>query len=282
MNISEILSLILFIVLAIPHAILSKLRQKFSQKPAQTTVVALPYSPFCEKVFWAYDRCKVPYNMRPVFQGFFPTTLMEFSAASVPIVVESCGRVLTDSKDVLDTLATEGHSWLYPAEFPAVREVEAGFGDAFGKAVARITYHHLFSTEKGNALLRRVWKVQVSPIEKLLCNPLYPAVRFAMLGGLDIPQGLPGFIATVDDVFAGVSILLQDGRKYLGATPQMSAADVTFASLAYPLVLPDEKAAVFASWGDNLPEGFRHEVRERRESPAGQFVLRLYKEERYV
>jgi hypothetical protein len=36
------------------------------------------------------------------------------------------------------------------------------------------------------------------------------------------------------------------------------------------------------SWDDDLPEEFRSEVRRRRETPAGQYVLRLYKEERNV
>ena len=141
MHLSEFFSLLLFIALAVPHALLSKLRSKLPRKNPRRTVVALPYSPFCEKVFWAYDRCNVPYSTRAVFQGLFPTTLMEFSAASVPITVDACGHVFTDSKDVLNSLCAE-HSWLYPS--PAVREVEGGFGDAFGRAVARIVYYHMF------------------------------------------------------------------------------------------------------------------------------------------
>jgi glutathione S-transferase len=273
-------SLLLFIAVSIPHAILSKIRSKFPRKYQRTTVVALPYSPFCEKVFWAYQRCKVPYDMRVVFQGFFPTTLMEFSAATIPITVDANGRVITDSKDVLNALDAGGHSWLYPS--PAVREVESGFGDAFGRAVARIVYHHLFTSDKGGVLLRRVWKVEVSAVGRFLCDPLYPACRFAMYGGMGLPGGLPGFIATVDEVFDRVSSLLKDGRKYLCSTPAMTAADVTFAALAYPLVLPEEKAGVFVSWADDLPEEFRTEVTKRRETLAGQFVLRLYKEERHV
>ena len=274
------LSLLLFITLAIPDMIRAKLRSYFPLKYRNPrTVVALPYSPFCEKVFWAFDKCKTRYGVRAVFQGFFPTTLMEFSAGSVPIVVDG-GAVIKDSKDVLDALSKEGHSWLYPS--PAVREVEQGFGDAFGRAVARVVYHHLFTTDEGGELLRRVWKVDVSAVERLLCDPLYPACKLAMYGGMGLPDGLPGFVATVDEVFARVSSLLADGRKYICATPQMTAADLTFAALAYPLVLPEEKAGVFMSWSDTLPEGFRTEVRKRRESAAGQFVLRLYKEERHV
>ena len=278
MQFQEFLSLLLFLVLSIPAAILAKFRSRFPLKCSKRTVLALPYSPFCEKVFWAYDRCKVAYTMRTVFQGFFPTTLLEFSAKSVPVVVDPDGKVIKDSKDVLDSLYEEGHDWLYPS--PAVREMERGFGDDFGRAVARMVYHHLFSTEQGGILLKRVWKVNVSPLERMLAEPLYPSIRWAMLSGLDLPQGLPGFIRTVDQVFDEVSSLLQDGRKYICATADLTAADITFASLAYPLILPEEKASVFVSWDDDLPPDFRAEVQRLRKTLAGKFVLRLYKEER--
>jgi len=274
------LSLLLFIIVSIPVAIRSKLRSRFPVRyTSQRTVVALTYSPFCEKVFWSYDRCKVSYATRVVSQGFFPTTLLEYSAKSVPIIVDN-GRVLRDSSMVLDGLSEEGHAWLYPSQ--AVRDLEGEFDEEFGRAVGRVVYHHLFTSEKGNALLRRVWKVGVTPLERMLTDPLYPACRFAMMGGMGLPDGLPGFVAVVDKVFKRVSALLADGRRYLGSTQEMSAADLTFASLAYPLLLPDEKANVFLSWADDLPEAYREDVRRLRETPAGRFVLRLYREERRV
>ena len=280
MKFQEFFSLLLFLMLSIPAAILAKFRTIFPLKCSQRTVLALPYSPFCEKVFWAYDRCKVPYTMRTVFQGFFPTTLMEFKAKSVPVVIQPDGDVLKDSKDVINSLYNEGHSWLYSS--PTVLDIERSFGDDFGRAVARIVYHHLFSTEEGGILLRRVWKVGVSPLERMLTEPLYPAIRWAMLSGLNLPQGLPGFTRTVDRVFGRVSSLLQDGRKYICATDDLTAADITFASLAYPLILPEEKASVFVSWDDDLPKDFRSEVQRLRGTLAGKFVLRIYNEERHL
>jgi len=280
MDYKEFFSLLLFIVVSIPDLIRAKFRVYFPVKYSkQKTVIALPYSPFCEKVFWAYDRCKIPYGTRAVFQGFFPTTLMEFSAKSVPIVVDD-NVVYKDSKNVLTCLSEEGHKWLYPA--PSVHNVECEFGDAFGKSVARIVYYHLFFSKEGCVLLKRIWKVDVSPFEQAICDFLFPAVRWAMLSGMDLPDGLSGFRQKVDDIFIRVAGLLSDGRKYLCGTPEMTAADVTFASLAYPLILPEEKAAVFLSWDDDLPNTLRDEVRRLRDTPAGKFVLRLYKEERHV
>ena len=78
------------------------------------------------------------------------------------------------------------------------------------------------------------------------------------------------------------SSLLQDGRKYICATEDLTAADITFASLAYPLILPEEKASVFVSWDDDLPKEFRSEVQRLRETLAGKYVLRIYKEERHL
>jgi hypothetical protein len=52
------------------------------------------------------------YSTRVVSQGFFPTTLMEFSTSSVPIVVDG-DAVLRDSKDVLNGLSDDGLAWLY-------------------------------------------------------------------------------------------------------------------------------------------------------------------------
>ena len=42
------------------------------------------------------------------------------------------------------------------------------------------------------------------------------------------------------------------------------------------------KARVFVSWATTCRKGFRDEVRRRRETPAGRFVLCLYKEERHI
>jgi glutathione S-transferase len=163
-----------------------------------------------------------------------------------------------------------------------VRDLESEFNDEFGRAVARTVYHHLFTSEKGNALLCRVWKVGVTPLERVLTDPLFPACRFAMFNGMGLQEGIQGHIDVVNRVFGRVSDLLADGRRYIGATEEMTAADVTFASLAYPLVLPEEKADVFVSWDDELPDKYREDVRRLRETLAGQFVLRLYKEERHV
>ena len=59
-SVSVVLSLLLFVAVSVPAALRAKLRTLFPVKYAEKrTVVALTYSPFCEKVFWCYERCKL-------------------------------------------------------------------------------------------------------------------------------------------------------------------------------------------------------------------------------
>src|SRR6185369_504069 len=82
----------------------------------------------------------------------------------------------------------------------------------------------------------------------------------------------------IDDAFAQVGERLADGRRYLVGN-RFTVADLTFASLATPILLPAEHPIPLPSPGD-----FEGEPRARidawRASPAGRFVLRMYETER--
>ncbi|HMV36104.1 MAG TPA: glutathione S-transferase C-terminal domain-containing protein, partial [Turneriella sp.] len=77
-----------------------------------------------------------------------------------------------------------------------------------------------------------------------------------------------------------VAGLLGDGRPFL-CGDAISAADITFAALAAPVLLPDE-------YGVKLPDmrglpttrQLHETVEHYRSTPAGKFVLRLYREHR--
>ncbi|MEX6688515.1 cytochrome P450 [Danxiaibacter flavus] len=78
--------------------------------------------------------------------------------------------------------------------------------------------------------------------------------------------------------FARVNGLLADGRKYLtGDTPTL--ADIAFASISSPLILPEECGSVTPKI-NQVPDAYRLVIDELRATAAGQFVLRLYQEDR--
>lgn len=79
-------------------------------------------------------------------------------------------------------------------------------------------------------------------------------------------------------VFDKVDALLQDGRKYLCGN-RCTLADISFAAICAPLILPEE-------FGGNLPliqqvpDAYREIVYEFRARVAGQFILKLYQDDR--
>ena len=82
------------------------------------------------------------------------------------------------------------------------------------------------------------------------------------------------------EVFDAVAKRIDDGRPYL-LGKAFTAADLTFAALSAPLVLP-------ANYGVPMPpdhelsDAFRTDADAFRAHPAGAFALRLYHEQRYA
>lgn len=66
-----------------------------------------------------------------------------------------------------------------------------------------------------------------------------------------------------------VESILSDGRSYLcGDT--ISMADIAFASLAFPVILPDETASVFVEYDPrSLPRGYVETIKRYERIGAG-------------
>jgi glutathione S-transferase len=71
---------------------------------------------------------------------------------------------------------------------------------------------------------------------------------------------------------------LSDGRRYL-VGGRFTTADLTFAALAAPLVLPPEYGVALPAIED-LPSDMAATVREVRAHPAGAHALAMFRDER--
>ena len=97
---------------------------------------------------------------------------------------------------------------------------------------------------------------------------------------LDTPQSgaeCSGEAKSAKDRFPGKP---GSGRRFL-VGECFSAADLTFAALAAPLLLPLECRAVQPAL-DAVPPAIREQVLRMRDTEAGQFALRLFAQERGV
>ncbi len=104
----------------------------------------------------------------------------------------------------------------------------------------------------------------IAPVARLLVRKAYKIT----------PESAQRSIERVRGIFQNVDERLSDGRKFL-AGGRFTAADLTFAALAAPVLLPVECRAVQPAL-DEVPAGMREEVVRLRDTEAGRFVLRLF------
>ena len=115
--------------------------------------------------------------------------------------------------------------------------------------------------------------------EIALASALFPAARAIMARAMRVDRaGFERSRRKIDEVFASVSERLGDGRRYL-VGDGFTAADFTFAALAAPVVLPPEYTSALPSLDELADEG-RRAIEGWRETPAGQFARRVFREDR--
>ena len=242
-------------------------------------LITMRLSHYCEKARWGLDRLGFPYREEAHAPLVHRVFTKRNRGSTVPMLVHG-ERSLTNSSEILayiDAACGGGH--LYPGNEALrheVRELETGFDRQLGPQVRRWAYSHLLQERK---LLRHVWSDGVSPTEALMVPVVMPLVRPMIRRVYRITaDGAARSLHILDEVFAGVGARLSDGRAYL-AGDSFTAADLTFASLAAPLLFPPACAAALPPL-ERVPPAMREQVARFRATAAGEFAMTLYQRER--
>jgi glutathione S-transferase len=244
-------------------------------------LVTIPISHFCEKARWALDRAEVDYVERPHLQ------LLHILAArlagggrTVPVFVTDGGEVLAESADILRWADTRvgPERRLYPeanlgAEAAAL---EASLDRGLGPDGRLWLYHETLPVVHE---LRRWALAGVPRWERLVFRSSRPVVAIAIRRylGVDAASSAAA-LDRIDRVFDDVADRLSDGRRFL-LGERFTAADLTFAALSAPMLLPDRYGSPLPP-PEAMPDALAREVRRLRAHPAGAFADRLYREER--
>jgi glutathione S-transferase len=241
---------------------------------APAIFVAIPLSHYCEKARWGLDRAGMRYQERahaPLFS--------RLAGGTVPALIHG-NRRLQESTDIL-MYADEfrGGNFLYPRDAVPRAEVESlvsRFDSELGTHARRWAYAHLLPDTK---LLRALWSQRVPRHEAVLVPLIAPAARWLARRAYRItPESAQRSLDRVRGIFHEVESRLSDGRLFL-VEERFTAADLTFAALAAPMVFPAESRAVQPAL-EQVPEEMRAVILQMRESEAGQFAMRLFAEER--
>lgn len=243
------------------------------------TFITIPLSHYCEKARWALDRSGLPYREEPHAPLFHLLFARRRGDGAVPVLIDGKTR-LSDSTDILKHAdAFRGGDRLYPREPTQRSEVEAledRFDTGIGLHARRWAYGCLLTETK---LVNEVWSKGVSRLEASLVPVVAPLVRRLVRSGYKItPEASERSLARVRECFQEVGERLRSGRRFL-VGERFTAADLTFAALAAPVLLPPECRAAHPAL-DAVPSSMREEVLRLRDTPAGSFALRMFAEER--
>jgi glutathione S-transferase len=248
-------------------------------------LITIPFSHYCEKARWALDRGGVPYvedGHLPIFHA--PHARRARRAAghpgggrSVPVLVTDAGTY-ADSTEIAAYVDGRRPGTLRPAD-PAARAEALALEDELdrqlGPAARRWAYHHLLPNRAAAARLA----VAVPRWEYLAFRAARPLAVAMLRRAMAItPAGVARSQLKLDAAFALIDDRLGDGRRYL-VGDRFTIADLTFAALAAPVLLPAEQPFRPADLAD-FPAAAQPELARWRGTRAGAFALRMYRDER--
>lgn len=243
-----------------------------------TRLITIPFSHYCEKARWALDRVGVAYDERahlPLFH-LLPARLAGGSR-TVPVLVDG-KTVIADSTDIVAWADARDPGALLPADpvdRAAALQLEDDLDRDLGPATRRWAYFQLLDRRD---LEDRLFG-SAPRWERLALAAARPlAVRFLTRSLKIDAAGAERSRQKIDAVFTRLSELVGDGRRFLVGN-RFTVADLTFAALAAPILLPPGCASPLPSLDDFSGEP-RARLEAWRASLAGQFALRIYDAER--
>ncbi len=244
-------------------------------------LITIPISHYCEKARWALERLEINYIEEPHPPLFHRlATSQSGGGTSVPVLVTKVGT-FNDSADILQYLdqITPVNQKLYPSEPKQrhkVEKLENLFNAQLGPSTRLWFYSYMLANRE---LILKLFCAGVKPVEQEIFRIAFWPIQQAMRQKLNITaESAASSHDKIKRIFATVNDHLADGRTYLVGN-SFSAADLTFACLAAPSVLPSQYGVKVPQL-EELPSEMAATIRELRETPSGKYALRLFREER--
>ena len=236
-------------------------------------------SHYCEKARWGLDFFEVDYTEDkhpPLIHWAW--SLPSGGGRTVPIL--KVGRKVIGESSAILRFVDAGHRngrCLYPDDSglrAEVEQLEERFDTRLGPHTRRVVYFHLV---RRRSLALDAIEPGVGGIQRLVLRTGFPFFRFMMRRGMNIsPASAERSLDYARQVFHAVDERLADGREFL-VGDVFTAADLTFASLAAPVLLPSQYGAPLPGI-DEIPPEVVELVESFRATAAGAHALRVYRD----
>jgi glutathione S-transferase len=234
-------------------------------------LITIPISHYCEKARWALDRAGIDYVEERHVQG--PSRVYSRRAGgsgTTPVLVTETGS-LTESEDIV-AFAGDG----LRQRDPEVLRITRWLDENLGIPDRRLIYAHVLPHRD---LMLSFNNVGVPAWEARALTAAWTVVHPWANKQLGISSDTKERDeALTRHAFDTVGEWLSDGRPFIFGDA-FTAADLTFAALAAPVTGPDGYGTPLPG-ADTLPPETVAMIGRFREHPAGQFALRMYREQR--
>jgi glutathione S-transferase len=239
----------------------------------------LQISHFNEKVRWALDYKRIPHTRRSMLPGVHRVMARHLAGVDTSPVLTIGDEGIGDSSAILQAIEQR---WPEPPLIPGdpderrrALELEDWFDEELGPHIRRAVYYELLPYPD---VVIPLFTDGASDVSRRLLSASFPVLRVGMRQLMNIYEEPAAHsrektIAALDRLEAEL-----DGNDYL-VGDRFSIADVTAASLFYPLALPPEFPYTSPSFED-LPEGARDFIGTMRERPGAHWVAEMYRRHR--
>jgi glutathione S-transferase len=230
------------------------------------TLYTIPISHYGERARWALDRSGRAYREVHHLQMFSWLYALGLGGNKTLPVLRTSEGVINDSGAIL--------RWADPALLPTDEALERELADSYGVCTRRVAYSWFFAD------LPRFMPIndgRAPRYERAMLRAATPAMRGFLKRYLTVnEQGLAEAREVIARTLDRVAALLSDGRPYL-CGDRFSAVDLTFATMAAPIIVPRNYGIQLPDIDALSPEAAA-EVRATRSHPAGAFAMKLYSE----
>jgi glutathione S-transferase len=239
-------------------------------------LITIAFSHYCEKARWALDRAGIDYVEEahlPLFH--YASTYRRGRSRTVPMLIDG-KTVVRDSTDIIAWADKHRPGSMIPlAGADDALAIEDDLDNHFGPATRRWAYFYLLPNHDADQYIIKGTPAMERRLLKL-ARPL--AVRF-LRRSLKIDEaGVARSLKKIEETMARVDDIVSHGHRYLTGD-RFTVADLTFASLASPILLPQEHPAQSLPI-ELFPAEARDQIEAWRARPAGKFALSLYANER--